>query len=316
MSVWGPKLYQNDLSLDVRDSYKDLLRKGLQGEVITKILLERYSEAISDVDDAPFFWFALADTQWDLGRLEDLVKEKALYYIESGYDISRWEIENPKQVKDRIKVVTSLKNKLNTVQPPEKKVCLYKLYRCEWEIGDVYAYPLNSDYAKEKELNGRYLLFHKIGETIYHPGHTIPIVRIKITTDAHLPLNESEINKLEYVQTSVTKYEERFLPFDGTRSIEEQIAEKSNIRYECDEYGYLPHYKVKLINTSKRAIPKNLIYIGNFLEITPPKIEFTPHNDFNIPGFMWKYFEKSIIDRYYGYNCRQFAIYRNKDQSK
>lgn len=312
MSTWGPNLYQSDLALDIRDKYKELLRKGIKGEEITRIFINEYDYAISDVDDVSVFWFALADTQWDFGRLEDYVKEKALDYIKTGYDISRWETDNPKQVNERIKVITALEKKLKTVQPVEKKISLYKLYHCEWKIGDVYAYPLNSDYAKKTELNGRYLLFHKVGETTYYPGHTIPIVRIKITTNDSLPLDENEINQLEYVQTAVTKYEDRFLPFDGTRSIEEQIAEKSNLQYVCDEYGFLPHYKIKLINISKRSIPKSLIYIGNFLGIKPPNIEFTPHSELNITGFMWKYFEKSIIDRYFGYNHRQFDIYKER----
>lgn len=312
MGAWGPKLYQDDLAMDVRDSYKEYLRKGFKGNEITEMFLEEYSYAISDTDDAPIFWFALADTQWNLGRLEEGVKEKALYYIQNGSDISRWENENPKQAKVRIKVLEELENKLNSEQPIEKKISLYKLYRCEWKINDVYAYQLNSDYAKEKGLYGRYLLFHKVGETTCHPGHIIPIVRIKITNNDRLPLDENEINQLEYVQTWFTKYEDRFLPLSGTRSIEEQIAEKSKINYECDEYGFLPQYKMVLFNTSKRIIPKSLIYIGNFKHIDPPKIEFTPHVEINIPGFLWKYFDECIIDRYYGYNLRQSAIYRKK----
>ena len=41
------------------------------------------------------------DKMWNLGRLEDKVKETALKYILSGDDLERWKIENPKMAKAR-----------------------------------------------------------------------------------------------------------------------------------------------------------------------------------------------------------------------
>ena len=44
----------------------------------------------------------------------------------------------------------------------------------------------------------------------------------------------------------------------------EDIAEKTKFKYEVDEYGFLPEYRILLLNTSKKIIPNNLIYVGNF----------------------------------------------------
>ena len=49
--------------------------------------------AWSDEDDAPVFWFAMADMQWNYGRLQEEVKNKALYYLDDMKNLQRWEHE-------------------------------------------------------------------------------------------------------------------------------------------------------------------------------------------------------------------------------
>ena len=192
MGTWGPGLYQNDLAADIRDTFKDQLKRGKIGKQITKELLAEYENEILDLDDAVVFWFALADTQWELGRLEDSVREKALFYIQNGYDLKRWQIENPKAALTREMIINRLKEKLLSSQPAQKKISQYKFYKCKWKEGDVYAYLLDSEYAKVKGVYDKYFLFHKVRETIYWPGHIIPIVRVKITKNNVLPKTKEE----------------------------------------------------------------------------------------------------------------------------
>ncbi len=312
MGTWGPKLYQDDLAEDIRDYYKEQLHRGKKGIDITQELLVQYQIEISDFEEASVFWFALADTQWNLGRLEDKVKETALKYILSGDDLERWKIENPKMVKAREQTIEELRQKLLSPQPNKKKVRQYKIYRCKWKFGDVFAYRLESDLAKERGLYGRYFLIQKIDEGIWHPGHVVPIVYVKITSDTTLPSNVEEYNKLEYVQTWFTKYEERFWPID-MRHPQEDIAEKSKINYQVDEYGFLPQYRAKLLNTSQRVIPTKLIYVGNFANAIRPQKEFVPHSKENVVPVSWKQFDETfetkMIKLYCGHNLREFSIY-------
>ena len=318
MGTWGPKLYQDDLAEDIRDYYKEQLRKGKKGIDITQELLIQYQIEMSDSEEASVFWFALADTQWNLGRLEDKVKEAALKCILSGDDLERWRIENPKMVKAREQTIEELRQKLLTPQPSEKKVAQYKIYRCEWKFGDVFAYRLESDLAKERGLYGRYFLIQKIDEDIWYPGHVVPIVYVKITKDTSLPSSTDEYDQLEFVQTWFTKYEDRFLPIDMSRP-QEDIVDKSKINYQVDEYGYLPQYRAKLLNTSKKVIPTKLIYLGNFKNSICPQKEFVPHSKENIIAVSWKQFgetfETKMIKRYCGYNLRELSIY-NKIPTK
>lgn len=313
MGTWGPKLYQDDLAEDVRDYYKEQLSKGKKGVDISQELLVKYQAEILDSEEASVFWFSLADTQWNLGRLEDRVKEMALRHIESGQSLERWKTIDPKMLKTREQAIQDLRQKLLSPQPPEKKVAQQKIYRCEWKCGDAFAYLLESDLAKERGLYGRYFLIQKVDEGTWYPGHVTPIVYIKITKDGTLPANEEEFDGLEYVQTAFSKFEERFWPIDMSRPAED-IAEKSKIKYRVDEYGYLPQYRINLLNTSKRVIPKKLIYLGNFKNSSPPENEFIPHSKFNILQVYWKHFgdtfETKMLERYCFHNLRELSIYK------
>ena len=306
-------MYQDDVAEAVKNYYQDGLRRGKRGEKITQELIANNQNLLSDRDDAPVFWFALADTQWNLGRLEESAKAQALSYIRNGSDLERWKTEDPQSAKARAEVLSGLERKLLTPQSAEKKISQYRLYHCEWKTGDVFSYPLNSDYAREKGICGRYFLFQKIGETTWHLGHIVPIVRVKITEDNKIPTDAEEFDKLEYVQISATKYEDRFLPIDGTRP-EEDIAEKSKLKYEVDECGFLPQYRLVLVNTSKRIIPSEVAFVGNFPDAKPPEKEFVPHSERSISAFAWKFFGKAMIDRYCGYNLRQFENYSKRNQ--
>lgn len=297
MGTWGTKLYQDDVTSDVRSYYQKAIKKTKNGALATDELLKAFSSELDDHDDAPLVWFALADTQWDYGRLEGFVKEKALYYLEEGTDLSRWNNESPKDLEKRKGVLDKLKEKLLSPQPPEKKIAETKHYRCQWKIGDVYAYPLVSDYAKEKGLEGRYFLFHKIDECTWYPGNILPIVRVKMTKDSELPLDEKAFDALDYIQT-------------GNRMDDGNNESKTGLYY--DEYGFLPIYRLRLYNTSKRAIPKNLIYLGNFQHVAAPLNENFPRCDVGMPCSLWKWFDEYMINRYFNFNLRQAPIYAKK----
>jgi hypothetical protein len=269
MASWGPKLYQDDVTEDVRDYYKDQLKRGKTNEEVTRVLIEDNEDIIQDEDEAPVFWFALADTQWNLGRLLSDVKEKALEYLKSESNLKKWEEEaiSKKEYKIREKVLQELEQKLKSQMPPEKKVSQYKLYRCEWNIGDIFAYKLESDYAKEKGLSNKYLLIRKACEDVWWPGHTVPIIYAQITKDKKIPNSKEEISKLEYIQTSRA----------------EQV----------------PEYLITMISTSKRVIPtKQLKLIGNYVDLPTPKDEYIPKDKISIVACNWSEFEKTMIDKY------------------
>ena len=270
MGYWGTDLYQNDTSLDVKEEFEEQLRKGRSVEEITSELIKEFSCVEDELCEECAFWFALADTQWTWGVLLPHVKEKALQLLGNDGDMACWQNEKLVIQLQRKRVLRDLQYKLESPQPPARKPIKRRVYKCQWKVGDVFAYRLESELAREKGLWGRYFLIQKVDEGVWHPGHIVPIVYIKLTKDENLPTSVEEYNCLEYVQTSFIGYEDRFYPIDGRRP-REDIAEKSQIRYEVDEFGLLPEFRVTLLNTSQKVIPSNLIYVGNFINAVPPQ---------------------------------------------
>ena len=309
MGAWGANLYQDDVALDVKDEYKDNLRRGKTNEEAMQEILDKYQELLEDEEDRGVFWLALADTQWNLGRLDEQVKEQALEIIELGTDLKRWEI-NEKLYNKRKEILEKLKEKLLSPQPEEKRMPKYRTYKCEWKNGDVFAYQLKSEYAKEQGLEGRYLIIQKIDEIDWYPCSTIPLVRVKITEDKTIPKTEKEIDELEYIQTWFTSYERRFAGFSALRPLKDQIKGMS---FNTDEYGLLPEYMVSIVITSKNMTKGKLTYLGNYINITPPQNEFIPICKDNFPTVLWKNFEERLMEMYFGHNKRNLEVYQRRN---
>jgi len=269
MGTWGAKLYQDDVAEDVRSQFRDLLQRGKTTEEITKQMIDDYSDEIGDPDDGPIFWFALADTQWNVGRLTPEVRERALELLEKGCDLPRWQEEDPKLAVARKKVLEELQQRLNSPQPPEKKFSLYRIYKCEWKTGDVFAYQFNSDYAKEKGFYQKYIYFVKALEGQWHPGHVVPVVYF--------------YKKLDDVISSV-----------------DLLADIEYIPqfYKPGVYDRNPDRKksllLTLLNTSAKVIPKKqLTFLGNLNKVRRVDNEDTGSYKVN-----WNQFETYMVDNF------------------
>jgi DNA-binding TFAR19-related protein (PDSD5 family) len=269
MGSWGAKLYQDDIAEDVREQFKDLLHRGKTTEEITKQMIDEYSDIIGDPDDGPVFWFALADTQWNLGRLMPEVSERALELLARGCDLAKWHKEDPKLVALREKVLEELQQKLNTKQPPEKKMSQYRLYKCDWKIGDVFAYQLNSEYAKDNNFYQKYIYFVKVQEMQWHPGHIVPRVYF--------------YKKLDDVMSSIdTLNNIAYIP-----QFYKPIAYENNPNRK-------KKYLLTLLNTSERVIPKKqLTFLGNIKEVK--RVEDEDLNSYEVG---WDRFETYMIDNF------------------
>ena len=134
MGTWGTGLYSNDSACDIRGDYIDKLKRGKTNDEATQELINSNRDIMGDVEEEPLFWFALADTQWNYGRLLPKVKEKALYFLSQDKELQRWKESDERQLTSWIKTLDTLKEKLESPQPPEKKVYKYRLYRCKWHL--------------------------------------------------------------------------------------------------------------------------------------------------------------------------------------
>lgn len=294
MGAWGPGLYQNDVSDDVKSIFRDQLHRGKNTEQITRELMESFRHEITDIDDRPNFWLALADTQWDMGRLLPEVKAQAQACLSDGSAFLLWEKASRREITKRKQVLEKLAEKLNTPQPPEKKVSQYRLYQCPWKEGDVFALPLVSDQAKKLGMTGGWILLEKAGEMIWHPGHRIPVMYAKLHSGSDFPSTTEEFERLEYIKRRSVWIDMRMhhIPDPSDQS------KYANMIRSLDENGYLTEYRFGVITTSQRSIPKNLIYIGNFSGAKHPEKEYIREFEVEISVSFWKELEEKMLECY------------------
>jgi len=168
MGAWGSSLYANDTTCDVRDMYMSLLEGQLQSnQDAYENILEKCSDYIEDPHEAPLFWFALADTQWKVGRLMPEVKAKAIEWINKEGGIELWE-ESQGGSSGWKKTLKKLRVKLEAEQPKEKRFRKKNIpHQNPWGLNDVYAYKIHKEYGPKERYTvyGKYILLQKIEET-------------------------------------------------------------------------------------------------------------------------------------------------------
>jgi len=270
MGIWGYKLYDDDVACDTKSAFAEKIKSGMTSEIATKSIIDEFKEVINDEDDSVVFWLALADTQWRFGRLQPTVKEKALELLNNGGDVARWIDEGRlNEAKKRGIIFEKLKEKLNSPQPRIKNTLERINYTREWRIGDVLAYRLGSDLAKEKGFYGRYILLQKVNEYA-----TMPVYRARISEGTELPNIES-FNDLEYVKIMW------------------------NTLFKT--YGYL----FLLQKVTKKIIREKLVHLGN-AEIIPPPKQSRPEPNLDCDdNIWWPEFEEHIVTSYCKYNLGQ-----------
>ena len=244
MGAWGYKLYDDDVTCDIRDSYIEKFQNDSNIKIsIEDFVEENYGYIENDNEDTPLFWFALADTMWDCGRLTEVVKIEALHHIESGEDLKRWEEEglDDPLYKKRKKELERLKLKLLKEQPKEKRLINRKKYENDWKDGDVYLLPLTDDYAQFAGVKDEFLIFIKVGEMITYPQRKIPVVIVKMTKNKKKPKTREDIELAEAIKIY-------------------QIQKKFK-----EEYIYR-----KGIDFTSKNSEKEMEYMGNFGDLNLP----------------------------------------------
>lgn len=263
MGIWGYKLYQDDIAQDVRDNYIDMLRRGKTNEEVTSELIGQYQDL--DETEVPVFWFALADTQWTHGRLIQEVKDIALQHLRSRTNHRLWESSSTNEAAKRWAVLSELETRLLSPQPNPKAIKQYKLYKCQWKVGDVFAYRLDGEASEGSRFYSQYIFFVKVDERIWHPGHTVPVVYFfKMLSER--PVTLDALKGTSYIP-------QFFIP---------EVYQKAPNRKRL--------YRVALISTSARVIPKKLIHLGNIGPIFP--VEDEDPTEYVV---LWKRFESYTI---------------------
>lgn len=154
MGTWGTALFSDDLALDIKGEFRDLIAEGVTSEEATARVKIAFASAIADPGEARKFWIILAVVQWSCGRLLAEVKDRALEAIDAGGDLEEWrETSNPRQVAARQRVLEKARQQV--CSPQRRPTRIRREFRewTDWEIGHAAAYRL---------LSGRWTVFRVI----------------------------------------------------------------------------------------------------------------------------------------------------------
>jgi hypothetical protein len=120
--VLGGRDFLHDLAADLREEWRKLLvgEPDADARRLTDAIVDRHALAWSgEADDEEIVaWLALALAQYETGRLQPRVRDRALAIIDAGADLELWEDEaaQRKRVLDRLAV------KLRGPQPAPKRI--------------------------------------------------------------------------------------------------------------------------------------------------------------------------------------------------
>jgi hypothetical protein len=127
MGAWGPSLYADDTTTDVRDDYIASLKRGDSDVEATRHVLKQFKALLRNREIQCLVYFALADTQWQYGRLDHAVKQQALMLLAKGGDAGVWVRDAGKAAgAARTRHLLALKTRLLKKAPPRKVVRVVK----------------------------------------------------------------------------------------------------------------------------------------------------------------------------------------------
>ncbi|MHB8843493.1 MAG: hypothetical protein ACYC7L_01985 [Nitrospirota bacterium] len=168
MGAWGPGLYSDDTTCEIRDQYVSLLEEGKSGTMAAEEIVAQYKDVLDNPEVECLVFLALADTQWKYGHLNDQIKSRAIGIIDRGGDVDIWPKDSPRDVKAREKVLSSLRKKLLSPQPvarilkPKRKRAPRMLF--DGPVGSIFSVDLPTGYLALLKVVG----FHH-SETMIDP---------------------------------------------------------------------------------------------------------------------------------------------------
>lgn len=191
MSAWSESIYGNDTAQDLKREYQAVFSRNDVETALQK--LDAYVRADFDETDEEewaSYIYSLADFMWKHGILTEQVRDRALGMIDSDFGMEIWAEEGKSVLNRRRKVLSTLREKLLSPQPPKKKVRLDIHSKPIFETGDLVAIRL-------KTLDKQYLPRCKMGEERFRCCEGKYIVLRKVSDHA-TPFSAIETELKDY----------------------------------------------------------------------------------------------------------------------
>lgn len=281
------------------------IQKGMDSNIATQLFLKTFNTCTSEKEALYYLsLLTLRLLQLKYG-LEDSIILKKIDALKNNEDIIRSVEEHLQEVgvteKNLIfninKNIGIIKdNKIKKLLPTNKN----------WNLWDVYYLEINKEMYVNNFFRKKVLYIQKCGTFDF--GSLMPITYFKIGDINKIPMTKEEYNKLEYIQINSNFYDERLLPFDNQKNLEEHIKEKEAIHYPTNEFGYLPVYRLAIWKSGKH-VPANLKFLGNFQDPVLPEKEYIHNNGKETMFQNWDTLLKRVVENYFLHNMRRSPIY-------
>lgn len=249
MGTWGTKLFQDDFASDIRDTYLDLLKYQFSNKDAEVFMLKQFLDPDMD-DEEALFWIAFASVKWDVGRLDEETKKKAIERIDNGSSLELWEeTDDEKLLEKRKKVLNDVKEKLLSKQPKERKFRKPReTKKFGFQVGDILAYKMTDEEYLDSPNWDYYFFFH-----VYK------VVKNPITN--LIPDSDYE----EYYNAALFKWKGKEIPKD--------LAFLDNINYEClREWGDNKYFGENLDLYPTKFARGNVTHVG-YMKLREEEIE-------------------------------------------
>lgn len=168
MGTWGIRIFQDDFASDIKDTYIDLLKHQMPDEEAEKIIFDNFmptEEALVD-DETPLFWLAFAAVKWEVGRLDEITKQKAIEVIDNESSLELWE-DDFELLEKRKVILEQLKERLLSEQRSKKKFRRPKIKKWGFQVGDVLAYKMTDKDFQDSPNWNKTFYFHIYKATKY-----------------------------------------------------------------------------------------------------------------------------------------------------
>jgi hypothetical protein len=152
------------MARDIRDFYREQIEDGIEDADATRLTLEKFRSYLEDPEEGPLSLIALAVTQSKIGRLDPIIRDRALAALDRGGDLASWEQENRKLLPKRREALNQARAQLTGVQPPRKRLRPPPRPSCGLAAGDILALRLPNGIALLRVVR---IKSHRRGETPY-----------------------------------------------------------------------------------------------------------------------------------------------------
>lgn len=152
MGTWGEALFSDDTAVDVRDVYREELRRSGSPEVAVNAVLSQFARELADPDDGPVVWLALAVTEHKLGYATASVFSAAKRVLDDRLGLERWKEQGPAALRARLKEYDRIRALLDSPRPMPKPIKIKKVRFDDSGLrpGDLVRIPIGAPGAAEE----------------------------------------------------------------------------------------------------------------------------------------------------------------------